>query len=723
MTTHRRWIILTAAMAAVTTPTALAVLPQQTGQVDLLTQANIRIDGAGATDLSGSSIEGIGDVNRDGRADLAIGAPNADNNGRTDSGSTYVIFGEATPTNIDLATLGARGYRIDGAAAGDFSGASVTRVGDTNGDARPDFAIGAHSADNNGRNLSGSTYVILGQETTTNIDLAALGTRGYRIDGAAAGDFSGSRVGGVGDTNGDGRTDLAIGAADAGNNGRTESGSTYIIFGEAAPTNLDLAALGTRGYRIDGATAGDFSAISVAGVGDTNGDGRADLAIGAFFASNNGRLSSGSTYLIFGEAAATNVDLAALGTRGYRIDGATAGDVSGTSVAGVGDANGDGHSDLAIGATGADNNGRSASGSTYVIFGQATPTNIDLAALGARGYRIDGAATNDSSGTSVTRVDDTNGDGRPDLAIGAIAADNNGRTDSGSTFVIFGQATPTNIDLANLGARGYRIDGAATNDRSGGSVSEVGDMNGDGRPDLATSAQADNNGRTDSGSVYVMFGFGTPSVSYLSITTTVGLPLITTAPSTVARTGPAAFTASKLPLGLAVDPATGAISGTPARSGPSRPSVTMTDLTGTATTSLTIQVRRCVTAHVGNNRRNIIRGDKRSENITGKGGNDVLLGGANEDCISGGPGDDTIGGGPAFDTLRGGPGADLILGGSGDDDIRPGPGRDTVNAGKGNDTITARDDAPDAINCGKGKDTAIVDRSDIVTGCEKVKRA
>jgi hypothetical protein len=720
MTARRYWTIVAALGAVATAATALSVLPQQTGHADLLTDANIRIDGAAAGDLSATSIAGIGDTNGDGRPDFAIGVSQADNNGRTDSGSTYVIFGQAAPTNIDLANLGARGYRIDGAATNDRSGGSVSEIGDANGDGRPDFAIGAIGAANNARAASGSTYVIFGQATPTNVDLVALGNRGYRIDGAVANDSSGGSVAGIGDTNGDGRADLAIGALSASNNGRSGSGSTYVVFGQAAPTNLDLVALGTRGYRIDGAAANDSSG-RVAGIGDTNGDGRPDLAVGALGASNNGRAASGSTYVIFGQTTATDLDLAALGTRGYRIDGAASGNFSGNAVAGIGDTNGDGRPDLAIGAPAA-NNSRTSSGSTYVIFGHATPSNIDLAALGTRGFRIDGAAAGEFSADVVAGIGDTNGDGRPDFAISATGAANNGRTDSGSTYVIFGRAAPGNLDLAALGNRGYRIDGAATNDNSGSPVAGIGDMNGDGRTDLATSAQgADHNGRVDSGAVYVMFGFGTPSVSYPSITTTVGLALPPTVPSNVERTGIPAFAATGLPIGLIVDPATGAIRGTPTRSGTRRSAVTMTDLAGTATTSLTIRVLRCVTARVGNNRRNVIRGDKRSDTITGKGGNDLLLGGPNEDCISGGPGDDTISGGPAFDTLRGGPGADVILGGSGDDDIRSGPGRDTITAGKGNDTITARDDAPDAINCGKGKDTAIVDGSDTLRNCEIVR--
>ncbi len=721
MTRRRHWTALTAATLLISGAAALAVLPQQYGRVDLLTQANVRIDGAATNDFSGWSVADVGDVNGDGRPDITIGAPSAGNNARTDSGSTYVIYGQATPTTIDLNALGTAGYRIDGGATGDQSGVSVAGAGDVNGDGRPDIAIGAPSADNNNRPISGSTYVIYGSAAPTTIDLNALGTAGYRIDGAATNDRSGSSVAGAGDVNGDGRADITIGAPFADNNNRPSSGSTYVIYGSAAPTTIDLNALGTAGYRIDGAATGDFSGYSVAGWGDTNGDGRADLVIGAPVSGNNNRASSGSTYVIYGSAAPTTIDLNALGTAGYRIDGAATNDRSGSSVAGAGDLNGDGRPDITIGAPSADNNNRADSGSTYVIYGQATPTTIDLNALGAAGYRIDGAATGDASGWSVAGVGDVNGDGRPDITIGAPSAGNNARANSGSTYVIYGQAAPTTIDLNALGAAGYRIDGAATGDASGWSVAGVGDVNGDGRADIAIGARgAGNIGRTDSGSTYLVYGFGASSVSYPQITTTVGFPIPATA-ATVKRTGTAAFTATGLPVGLSVDSATGTISGTPLISGTSQQTITMNDLAGTTTTTVPITIQRCVTPRNGNNRRNTIRGDNRSETINGKAGNDVLLGGPNEDCITGGPGNDTINGGTAFDTLTGGTGNDTILGGSGSDTIKGGPGRDTITAGKGNDTITARDGARDTINCGPGKDTATIDRADRVTGCEIVR--
>ena len=139
----------------------MLLVPASAGAVerDLLTQANVRIDGGAGDDWSGISVAGAGNVNGDGRDDIVIGAGSAGNNGRAGSGSSYVIYGAATHANVDLAALTASPgiAAVDGAAAFDQSGSSVAGVGDVDGDGRDDLIIGAFQADNNGRASSGSS--------------------------------------------------------------------------------------------------------------------------------------------------------------------------------------------------------------------------------------------------------------------------------------------------------------------------------------------------------------------------------------------------------------------------------------------------------------------------------------------------------------------------------------------------------------------------------------
>lgn len=144
------------------------------------------------------------------------------------------------------------------------------------------------------------------------------------------------------------------------------SGALFV--GVAQAQVVQLSALdGGNGFRLDGVAANDFSGRSVAAAGDINGDGRGDLIIGA------GQIDSdpGRSYVVFGRSTgfASSINLSSLnGSTGFRLDGVAEYDYSSRSVAAAGDVNGDGRSDLIIGALGADPN-RSASGSSYVVFG------------------------------------------------------------------------------------------------------------------------------------------------------------------------------------------------------------------------------------------------------------------------------------------------------------------------------------------------------------------
>ncbi|SDU32533.1 FG-GAP repeat protein [Nitrosomonas ureae] len=461
-----------------------------------------RMDGVGARDELGRLVSDAGDVNGDGFDDLMVGTPFADSNGLS-SGSSYVVFGKAAGFEgiMNLSELdGNNGFRLDGIKNGDWSSDSFSNAGDVNGDGFDDLIIGAYRAGNS----SGSSYVVFGKASGFDaaMNLSDLdGSNGFRLNGVAAGDDSGRSVSGAGDVNGDGFDDLLIGASRADPNG-SSSGSIYVVFGKASGfgSTMNLSDLeGNNGFRLDGVKDRGYAGTSVSGTGDVNGDGLDDLLVGGL----------SSNYVVFGKTSGfdATMNLSDLeGSNGFHLDGPG----RSASISSAGDVNGDGFDDLVIGYPFASLSGSNI-GATCVVFGKASgfDASMNLSNLdGSNGFRVDGVVEYDFLGRSVSNAGDVNGDGFDDLIIGA-AGSPNGIPGAGSSYVLFGKASGFDavFNVSNLGGtNGFRLDGVAAGDGSGGSVSAAGDVNGDGFDDLLIGApNAAPNGRY-SGSSYVIFG-------------------------------------------------------------------------------------------------------------------------------------------------------------------------------------------------------------------------
>ena len=417
-----------------------------------------------------------------------------------------------TPHSLVDAALDVGGFKITGENANDFAGFSVSSAGDVNGDGFDDVILGAFLNDGGGTN-AGAAYVVFGASTRSssiNLDNVALGTGGFKIVGEVTYDQVGEAVSSAGDVNGDGFDDLIVGAVgnDAGGSG---AGAAYVVFGAATPpSSVNLAALGTAGFKLAGEQASDAAGASVGSAGDVNGDGIDDFIISAVADDAPGEdfPDSGAAYVVFGSSTPeTSLANIAAGTGGFKITIDIAGDRTGDSVSSAGDLNGDGVDDLVIGARLNDGGGVNA-GAAYVVFGSAanlTSVSLDTIALGTGGFKITGEAAGDIVGEAVSSAGDVNGDGIDDLIVGARDNDALGNAAAGAAYVIFGSTTaPTSINLDDiaLGTGGFKINGAAANDATGGSVSSAGDVNGDGFDDVIVGAYQ-NDGY---GAAWVVFG-------------------------------------------------------------------------------------------------------------------------------------------------------------------------------------------------------------------------
>lgn len=407
------------------------------------------VQGAANYENMGTCVASAGDVNADGYSDLLVGIPG----NSTMQGKVQLYLGSssglsATPTWTKV------GENVD-----DGFGFCVASAGDVNGDGYSDVLVGAPRWPSGGTGAwRGKVYLFMGSS-------GGLGpSAAWTKDGPQTESRFGYSLSSAGDVNGDGFSDVLIGAYTQTNGAGTGEGGAYVFHGSGSglPATANWSAVSEQHAPSNTSAFG----VSVSLAGDVNGDGYDDVIIGDNYYEHvaDGGANRGGAFVYHGSPTGLSA------SPNWAAYGANYGDEFGNNVSYAGDVNGDGYSDVIIGAY---FKGATEQGGAYLFQGSA------FSGLGlVPAWSVDGILDGDHLGESVCSAGDVNGDGYGDVMVGGSLKDWL-YVDGGGVDVYLGGASGLTASSA------WSVIGSSTGSKIGRSVALAGDVNGDGYSDLA----------------------------------------------------------------------------------------------------------------------------------------------------------------------------------------------------------------------------------------------
>ncbi len=450
------------------------------------------------SDDFGTALAALGDLDSDGVVDLAVGATD-DDDGGVNVGAAWVLFlntdGTVKAEQKISSTAGGFSGTLDNS---DRFGTALASVGDLDGDGIPDLAVGANGDDDGGSSRGAVWVLFLNANGTVKDEQKISDAEGGLTGPLDNFDNFGAGLGSLGDLDGDGVDDLAVGIPFRDADDQTNLGATLVLSLNSDGTiKAEQEISLEQGFSLGGFRGGPSEELligtALASLGDFNGDGTNDLAV------SDGRES---VFLLFMNPDGTVKDeqRIAEGSGGF---GGSASNFSdfGNSLAALGDVDGDGITDLAVGAPGE----FSGDGAVWILLLNADGTVKDEQQIAEGIGGFGGSLINEALfGFALAPLGDLDGDGTPDLATSNVGT---GITGSGkqSVWILFLNPDGTVKDEQRItsGVGGFNVV-LDNSDSFGVSLAPVGDFNGDGIVDLAVGASSDDDGGENRGAVYLL---------------------------------------------------------------------------------------------------------------------------------------------------------------------------------------------------------------------------